>query len=954
MVKKLGIRELIEFTLKSGDLVPQPSSNHTALEGARIHRRLQKQAGPDYQKEVHLTYETELDGTAYLIEGRADGVVIDPDSGAILVDEIKTSEPAFADLTADALTRYWGQAKFYAWLLAEKQDVATVTVQLTYFQTLTATITREQQVWSRTDLHDFATKVMTEYEYWLHLRSSWRARRNAAAATLAFPFPAFREQQHQFAGVVYKTIAAQKLLLAEAPTGTGKTIATLFPTVKTFGAELSERIFYLTAKTSTRQVAEETVQLLNDHGAQLKSVTITAKDKSCFMVQQGLEPQNCPNHVGYYDRNKDALKDLFAHENRWDHATIDRYAEKYTICPFEFSLDASLFADVIIGDYNYLFDPQVYLQRFFADPQPGSVFLIDEAHNLVSRSREMYSSSLDEQLIKHLKKEIRGHQSTAVKQLRRALKPLQASFKTLQQLFDATPTAPAKVDPTQSVALAPAKISPAQPATPTGTQTNPLRVAGRAEDQEPAKRTETTIDPGMAAKLETGGEENDATNVGESDATNKETGAGANDGKNDTAISQTSDVTHDETGGHARENETDFSNQTEPENESENELEQSKTEPENESEKPPITVQLLTQKYGGNAKRGDTPDLALLSEPDEDFIELLYRSLEKLGLWLQDHQESEFHESVLNLFFAVNTFLKIYDFYGENYQTIVTTTPTLKITLRCLDASEFLQTSLHKGDAAILFSATLTPLSYYQETLTAADPDSLIYRITSPFPPEHQGLWITNYVQTTYRQRETNLPRIVDTLLQMISARTGNYLVFLSSYGFLQQVATAFSQAAPHVKIIQQEAGSSEKIRQDFLAAFTHDPDETLVGFAVLGGAFSEGIDLQGTRLIGVAIVSVGLPGLSLENDLLRDYYQEKNGQGFAYAYQLPGFNNVLQASGRVIRGMADRGVILLIDQRFASGRYRQLFPPHWQRAQLARSPQELALKLADFWARQA
>ena len=925
MVKKLGIRELIEFTLKSGDLVPQPSSNHTALEGARIHRRLQKQAGSDYQKEVHLTYETELDGTAYLIEGRADGVVIDPDSGAILVDEIKTSEPAFADLTADALTRYWGQAKFYAWLLAEQQDVAEVTVQLTYFQTLTETITREQQVWSRTDLHDFATKVMTEYEYWLHLRSSWRTRRNAAAATLAFPFPAFREQQHQFAGVVYKTIAAQKFLLAEAPTGTGKTIATLFPTVKTFGTELSERIFYLTAKTSTRQVAEETVQLLNDHGAQLKSVTITAKDKSCLMVQQGLEPQNCPNHVGYYDRNKDALKDLFEHENRWDHATIQRYAEKHTICPFEFSLDASLFADVIIGDYNYLFDPQVYLQRFFADPQPGSVFLIDEAHNLVSRSREMYSSSLDEQLVKNLKKEIRGHQSTAVKQLRRALKPLQASFKILQQLFSGetsttaasiTPTAPAKVDPAPSVALAPAKISPAQPA---DTQTSSPTISEKAEGQETENKAEATLEAGPAAKIEVKSETSDGAN----------------------------DVTSDETSGSkASENKP----KNKPKNEFKNE---SESEPEKAVEKLPITVQLLTQKYGSKATRDAAPDLALLSAPDEDFIELLYRTLEKLGLWLQDHKESEFHESVLNLFFAVNTFLKIYDFYGDNYQTIVTTSPTLKITLRCLDASEFLQTSLHKGDAAILFSATLTPLSYYQETLTAADPESLIYRITSPFPPEHQGLWITNYVQTTYRQRETNLPRIVATLSQMINARTGNYLVFLSSYGFLQQVATAFTQAAPHVKTVQQEAGSSEKVRQDFLAAFTHDPDETLVGFAVLGGAFSEGIDLQGTRLIGVAIVSVGLPGLSLENDLLRDYYQEKNGQGFAYAYQLPGFNTVLQASGRVIRGMADRGVILLIDQRFASGRYRQLFPPHWQQAQLARSPQELSLKLADFWARQ-
>ncbi|WP_125767143.1 helicase C-terminal domain-containing protein [Lapidilactobacillus wuchangensis] len=785
MVKKIGIRELIEFTLKSGDLTPTTTSTNTALLGARIHRKLQKQAGPDYQKEINLKYQTKLDGEDYQIEGRADGVVINPDTHAVMVDEIKTSDPAFAELTQDALTRYWGQAKFYAWLLAEQQDVNEVTVQLTYFQTTTEIITRKQEVWQRAALKTFVDQVLQELEFWLHLRSSWCAERNQAAADLTFPYPNFRDNQHQFAGVVYKTIAAQKILLAEAPTGTGKTIATLFPAVKALANGLGQRIFYLTAKNSTRQVAEKTIAALNAHGAKLKAVTITAKDKICFQTAANCPPGNCPYTDGYYDRNKDALKDLFAHEDIWDRATIERYAKKHTICPFEFSLDASLLADVVIGDYNYLFDPQVYLQRFFADPQPGNIFLIDEAHNLVSRGRDMYSSQLNEAILKPILKDIRGHRSTAVQKLRHALKPLQQAFKSLDELFDA--------------------------------------------DSAPV----------------------------------------------------------------------------------------------------------------------------VLAEPDEDFLEALYQSLDLLTKWLQDFQQSEFLETVLDVFFALNTFLKIYDFYGTNYQTIVVQQPTRQLTLQCLDPSEYLQDSLHKGDASILFSATLTPLSYYQETLTAEDPDSLVYRIQSPFPLTHQLLIGTNYIQTTYHQRAENLPKIVAALGSLTQGKKGNYLVFLPSYGFLDQVATAFQTTFPKIKTTTQISGATEAERREFLAQFETDPDETLVGFAVLGGAYSEGIDLQGTRLIGVAIVSVGLPGLSLENNLLKDYYQAKNHQGYAYAYQLPGFNNVLQASGRVIRGEQDRGVILLIDQRFASSRYRQLFPPHWQNFRQADSNTSLDRMIDSFWEEQ-
>lgn len=783
MVQRIGIRELIEFTLRSGDLVVQSRSNHTALEGARIHRKLQKQAGPDYQKEISLDYETTLDGQDVKIEGRADGIVIDPDTHEILVDEIKTAEADFADLTQDALTRYWGQAKFYAWILAEKEKVDQVTVQLTYFQTTTELITQKQQLFTHDNLTTFVQDVLKEYEFWLHLRSQWLIERNEAADQLTFPYSDFRAGQRKFSGVVYKTIAAQKILLTEAPTGTGKTIATLFPTIKSFVDNKVNRIFYLTAKTSTRTVAEATLTDLRAHDAKIKSVTITAKEKIAFPIPEGYPAGHSPYTDGYYDRIKPALKDLITNEDNWDRATIEKYAQKHTVDPFEFSLDASLFADVIIGDYNYLFDPQSYLLRFFANPQPGNVFLIDEAHNLVSRSREMYSSKLTQAPLNAIDKAIRGQKTQAIADLRKALKPIKNNFKKLPTLL-------------------------------------------------PAPTTE---------------------------------------------------------------------------------------------EQP-------------------------IADLEDEFVNNFYQGQELLRDWLGQNNDHPVHDEVLNYFFELNSWLRIYDFYGDNYQTIVKTKPTLTLALRCLDASHYLQESLHKGDAAILFSATMSPLNYYQETLTADDPDTLVFRMQSPFPQQNQRLLITNYIQTTYAQRPANLPRIIDALQKMIAAKTGNYLVFLPSYHYLTEVADEFALKNPDVNVIRQDSHNDAITRQDFLAQFNASNQETLVGFAVLGGSFAEGIDLKGDRLIGVAIISVGLPGLSLENNLIKDYFQAKNHQGFAYAYQLPGFNNVMQAGGRLIRDASDRGVILLIDQRFASTRYQRLFPPHWQNQHQVRNGDELAQQLKLFW----
>lgn len=404
MATKIGIRQLVEFVLRSGDLNETKNSQNTALNGARIHRRLQKQRGknPDYQSEVYLKTEVTMNDNEYLISGRADGLKITDKS--ILIEEIKTSDQPFEELSDNTLELYWGQVKVYGYLILKDQpEFDHVTLRLTYFQVSTEKITTDEQVYSREELNAFFKNLIDEYEYWLVLRANLRKERNTSIKELQFPFPKFRTGQHELAAAVYKTILYETRLFVEAPTGTGKTISTMFPAIKAMGEEKIQRLFYLTAKQSTRRVAEEAIELMASKGLKLKSITLTAKDKIRF-PEQDVPPEKDPYMIGYYDRLKPALSDLLTNEDSITREVIEKYAKKHQVDPFEFSLDASLFCDVIICDYNYLFDPLVYLQRFFIEKDTDNFFLIDEAHNLVSRSRSMYSAQISDQKIAGLLK----------------------------------------------------------------------------------------------------------------------------------------------------------------------------------------------------------------------------------------------------------------------------------------------------------------------------------------------------------------------------------------------------------------------------------------------------------------------------------------------------------------------------------------------------------------------
>lgn len=783
MATKIGIRQLVEFVLRSGDLNETKNSQNTALNGARIHRRLQKKRSKDsdYQSEVYLKTKVTMNDNEYLISGRADGLKI-TDKNA-LIEEIKTSDQPFEELSDNTLELYWGQVKVYGYLiLKDYPQFDHVTLRLTYFQVSTEKITTDEQVYSRDDLNKFFKDLINEYEYWLVLRANLRKERNTSIKKLQFPFPQFRTGQHELAAAVYKTIVYETRLFVEAPTGTGKTISTLFPAIKAMGEEKIQRLFYLTAKQSTRRVAEEAIDLMASKGLKLKSITLTAKDKIRF-PEQDVPPEKDPYMIGYYDRLKPALSDLLTNEDSITREVIEKYAKKHQVDPFEFSLDASLFCDVIICDYNYLFDPLVYLQRFFIEKDTDNFFLIDEAHNLVSRSRSMYSAQISDQKIASLLKAAKKINTQPSADFQKQIKKVRRVFNQMKKVLK--------------------------------------------EDN-------------------------------------------------------------------------------------------------------------LTEKI-----TSDVPD---------KLLNTLSKFNDFMTDWMADQQPSDFLESAKDYFFDSLTFVKIGALYDDTYKTrIVIEDKNLIVKQLCLDPSHFLDKSLDLGLGAVFFSATLSPMDYYQSVLGGKE-NSLAYQLPSPFPAQNQAIMVTRYIQTTYRQRPFSQDDIVESLHTLISGKKGNYLCFFPSYGYLKQIEERFKEKYPEILTVTQTSAMNNVARDEFLNKFQDNPDHTLLGFCVLGGIFSEGIDLRGNKLIGVAVVSVGLPGLSAKNNLIRDYYDQENGRGFEYAYQMPGMNNVLQAAGRLIRSSHDKGIILLLDQRFASFRYTQLFPNHWQNRQNLNSVKQLQQAVDKFW----
>lgn len=773
---RISVRSLVEFILREGDIDNRVSGSmekDAMLLGGKIHRKIQSRMGTNYTAEVPLKIQMPCDGFVLQIEGRADGVL--KDDGKVLIDEIKGILRSLEHLEAPVPV-HLAQAKCYAYIYAVQNSLKCIDVQMTYCQMETEEIRRFCQEFEFQELQTWFQDLVTQYEKWAKFEIEWRNVRNDSIRQIEFPFP-YREGQRDLVASVYRTILRKKKLFIQAPTGVGKTMATVFPAVRAVGEGLGEKIFYLTAKTIMRTVAEQAFSLLKEKGLLYKTITLTAKEKICFCEEAECNSDACPYAKGHFDRVNDAVFDLITHSGDWSREVLEEQAKKHMVCPFEMSLDVSNWADAVICDYNYAFDPQAHLKRFFSESGKGEyLFLIDEAHNLVERGREMYSASLYKEDLLEVRKLV------------------------------------------------------------------------KAEDPKLAKRLSECNQQFLELKRE-------------------------------------------------------------------------------------------CEHY------------QILKSVSHIALKLM-NVLSKLEDYLEECKDAEKKKRVLDFYFAVHSFLNIHDIMDENYVIFseMMEDGRFQIKLFCVNPAVNLQNYLEQGNSTIFFSATLLPVHYYKKLLSVEKDDYAVYAHSS-FPQENKFLFIGTDVSTRYTRRgESTYQRFARYIAVMAEQKKGNYMAFFPSYRFLEEVHTCFLECVDHeVDSICQVSYMDEEQREEFLEEFEQEREKSLVAFCVMGGIFSEGIDLTDDKLIGAVIAGTGLPQVCTEREILKQYFNAADMDGFDYAYLYPGMNKVLQSAGRVIRTESDRGVILLLDDRFRAMRYREVFPREWQQYQLG-SVKNLEQEIRTFW----
>ena len=750
----VSVRHLVEFIMRSGSINSGFFvSNNRALEGTRVHQRIQRnrkkeaeEAGGLYKKEVHLKTEYEYKDISFCIEGRADGICTIRNDATI--EEIKSTLLPLSQIGVDVEHWHWAQVKCYAYIYASEHKLEQISCALIYGQIESGDQITFTEVFLFEDLHAFILNLVDKYWDFAKMDIDRLEIGHRTGLELGFPYNSYREGQRDFAVASYVTIKNKKKIFAQAPTGIGKTMASLFSAVKAMAEGMGEKTFYLTSKTVQRHLAEAALCQMSDKGLRMRSITLTAKDKICFNEKRACNPQSCKFAEGHFDRVNAAILDCISNEYLITRICVEVYAEKHMVCPSEFALDMTAFCHIIIGDYNHAYDPKAKIKRFFTDGG-DYIILLDEAHNLVDRAREMFSASIHRRDFGNLKK-------------------LLGTKHQLYKILD------------------------------------------------------------KAAKV--------------------------------------------------------------------------------------------ISKY----------------QTKDDVVMVLNEFVTACELWFNDKPADE--EEIRPLHFFALDFLRVADLYDERYATI---TEPDHVRLFCLDPSYLLSLEQEKSRASVFFSATLTPLKYFQGILGGSDGDFAI-KLGSPFPRENLCLLVDGNISTKYNVREQSIDAVAKQLHTMVSAKDGNYMAFFPSYSYLNQVYEVYT--ANYGKAIKQEQGITGE--DDFLDNFNED--SAVLGFVVLGGAFSEGIDLKGERLIGVAVIGVGLPQLSQERDVVSNHFTSLGKKGFDYAYLYPGMNKVMQAAGRVIRTEYDKGVVLLIDNRYLEYGYRNLFPAEW--AGYVRLKNDLDNNLQDFW----
>lgn len=873
----ISVRGLVEFVLRHGDIDNRRKGSQgpdVMLEGANIHRMIQRKMGTTYHPEYYLRSVVRRPEYDIVIDGRADGVVIPPvwekyinemseydespdneifgesdvmriedmdnisnmvmadaPTEKIIIDEIKTTYRDLAHIKEPEPV-HLAQAKCYAYMFCVANRIPSIRVRMTYVNTESHETRYFDSDYSFTEIVSWYREIMKLYVRWADFEVNWKRNRNASIEGISFPYE-YRSGQRELVAQVFKSIEEKEHLFVMAPTGVGKTLANVYPSLKAMALGRAEKIFYLTAKTITRTVAADCLNLLRQQHMRLKSVTLTAKEKICPMDECECNPVKCPYAKGHYDRINDAMYDFLENEDEFSRELVMKYADRHMVCPFEFSLDMSLFSDVIICDYNYAFDPNVYLRRFFGEGTRGSyLFLVDEAHNLVERAMSMYSAELVKERfldMKHMVKE---------------------------------------------------------------------------------------VDSRLARTLES------------------------------------------------------------------------------------CNKMLLAYKR-------ECEDVQVV-EDFEPLIPSLLRLSAKIEQFMDDNDHYEHATELLDFYFEIRHFLNIYEnMHADDYvcYTKINDNGDFEVRLMCANPANWIKQCTSKARFTVFFSATLIPINYYRMMLGAKESDPAVYA-QSVFDPGRRALLVARDVTSKYtRRNDAEYDRMAEYISRICKSKSGNYMVFFPSFAMLERVKELYMTRyydESTEEVIAQEIMMSEKMREQFIAKFmgnvtedeaeeydevfsgedanadifglinmevsisddiaefdsdellqnnliTETSAETLIGFCVLGGIFSEGIDLKNDALIGAIIIGTGLPMVCAERELLKRRYDESGLDGFAYAYRYPGMNKALQAAGRVIRTADDTGVVALLDERYLGRDYMSLFPREWNNYKICRVD-DINESLEDFW----
>lgn len=750
----VSVRKLVAFSAKTGGFDRRFEPSPSGLEGIAGHHALQRKRGNDYLAEYPVSWQHDFDNIRLTVRGRCDGVVMLKKQ----VEEIKTTKVKPDNIPESVKALHWAQAKAYGYLVALENKWDEVNVTLTYLHLGEGYEKKETHTYQIAGLGEEFQAWCEHYVYWLKRLREWQIKRDHSIRECEWPFEEYRDGQRKMAVDIYRAIEAGENRLIEAPTGIGKSLASLFPAVKAIPEQKLDSIWYLTAKNSGHKSCEQALALMRPNGLRIKSLQLIAKEKACINDVVNCQSRSCPYAEGFFDKLAAARLALFDGD-QWHAEDLEKVARDHQLCPYYLGQAMSDWADVIYGDYNYGFDPTARHTVYFSDNAEQYVMLVDEAHNLAGRVRDMLSTSLSRATFQKLK----DHASPDLAKL---INRVQNGMRKLGE-----------------------KVNAAQP-----------------------------------------------------------------------YLAQ--------------------------------------------SNKPEHITRPLQQFVSG-------ADDLLVELPD---------------LLIKDNDLSQAYFDALRF----NRMLELFD---HHYVCEISTneqkgrSKPVNVSLRCLDPTQHLATCYLTGKSHILFSATLRPLGFQaSETAIATEYTKWL---PSPFDPNNLSVNIVTDISTKYQHRQGSLEKLAELVKNVVTSKVGNYLVFMPSFKYAQQLEEVLDTSA--FELITQTPRMSQDERDDFLWSFEQTPSEkSLVGLAVSGGIFGEGIDLVGEKLIGVIVVGPALPQFGDEQNTLKEYYDEKDMDGFAQAYQFPGLQRVMQAAGRVIRSETDKGVIVLVDPRFAEQRYREHYPTHW------------------------